>query len=31
MGYTQGNGQKVSENGEFVGNVSGNLFTYRFQ
>jgi hypothetical protein len=30
MGYTQGTGQKVSENGQFVGNVSGNLFTYMF-
>jgi len=30
MGYTQGSGQKVSENGQFLGNVSGNLFTYMF-
>jgi len=30
MGYTQSTGQKVSENGEVVGNVSGNLFTYLF-
>jgi hypothetical protein len=30
MGYTQGTGQKVSENGQVVGNVSGNLFTYLF-
>jgi hypothetical protein len=30
MGYTQGTGQKVSENGTLVGNVSGNLFTYLF-
>jgi hypothetical protein len=30
MGYTQSTGQKVSENGQVVGNVSGNLFTYLF-
>src|SRR5271166_37511 len=30
MGYTQGTGQRVTENGEFLGNVSGNLFTYMF-
>jgi len=30
MGYTQGSGQRVTQNGEFVGNVSGNLFTYMF-
>ncbi len=30
MGYTQGTGQRVTENGQFVGNVSGNLFTYMF-
>lgn len=30
MGYTQGTGQKLSENGQFLGNVSGNLFTYMF-
>jgi len=30
MGYTQGSGQKLSQNGEFLGNVSGNLFTYMF-
>jgi hypothetical protein len=30
MGYTQGTGQRVSENGEYQGNVSGNLFTYLF-
>ena len=28
MGYTQGSGQKFYQDGEFVGNVSGNLFTY---
>ena len=30
MGYTQGSGLKVSENGQFLGNVNGNLFTYMF-
>jgi len=30
MGYTQGSGQKLVLNGEGVGNVSGNLFTYMF-
>src|SRR5271167_4667736 len=30
MGYTQGSGQRVTQNGQFVGNVSGNLFTYMF-
>src|SRR5271157_3581439 len=30
MGYTQGSGQKFYQNGQFVGNVSGNLFTYLF-
>jgi len=30
MGYTQGSGQKFYQDGEFVGNVSGNLFTYMF-
>ena len=30
MGYTQGSGQKLSQNGQFLGNVSGNLFTYMF-
>jgi hypothetical protein len=30
MGYTQGTGQKLSQDGQFVGNVSGNLFTYMF-
>jgi len=30
MGYTQGTGQKLSQNGQFLGNVSGNLFTYMF-
>jgi Outer membrane protein beta-barrel domain len=30
MGYTQGSGQKFSQNGELLGNVSGNLFTYMF-
>lgn len=29
-GYTQGSGQKVTQNGQLVGNVSGNLFTYLF-
>ncbi len=29
-GYTQGSGQKFYQDGEFVGNVSGNLFTYMF-
>src|SRR5271169_6379091 len=30
MGYTQGSGQKLTQNGELLGNVSGNLFTYMF-
>lgn len=30
MGYTQGSGQKLYQNGQLVGNVSGNLFTYMF-
>ena len=30
MGYTQGTGQRLTENGQFLGNVSGNLFTYMF-
>jgi hypothetical protein len=30
MGYTQGTGQKLYQNGNLVGNVSGNLFTYMF-
>src|SRR5271165_4015740 len=30
MGYTQGSGQKLTQNGQFLGNVSGNLFTYMF-
>jgi hypothetical protein len=30
MGYTQGSGQRLTQNGQFVGNVSGNLFTYMF-
>lgn len=30
MGYTQGTGQKLYQDGQFVGNVSGNLFTYMF-
>ena len=30
MGYTQGSGQKLTENGQVLGNVSGNLFTYMF-
>jgi hypothetical protein len=30
MGYTQGSGQKIFQNGNLVGNVSGNLFTYMF-
>jgi hypothetical protein len=29
MGYTQGTG-KLSQGGQFVGNVGGNLFTYMF-
>ena len=30
MGYTQGSGQKVYQDGNLVGNASGNLFTYMF-
>jgi Outer membrane protein beta-barrel domain len=30
MGYTQGTGQKLSQNGLLLGNVSGNLFSYMF-
>jgi Outer membrane protein beta-barrel domain len=30
MGYTQGTGQRLVENGQLLGNVSGNLFTYMF-
>lgn len=30
MGYTQGTGQKLSQDGQLLGNVSGNLFTYMF-
>jgi Outer membrane protein beta-barrel domain len=30
MGYTQGSGQKLTQNGQVLGNVSGNLFTYLF-
>jgi hypothetical protein len=30
MGYTQSSGHQVTENGQVVGNVSGNLFTYLF-
>jgi hypothetical protein len=30
MGYTQGSGQKLTQNDQFLGNVSGNLFTYMF-
>jgi hypothetical protein len=30
MGYTQGTGQKLTQNGQYLGNVSGNLFTYMF-
>ena len=30
MGYTQGSGQKVFQDGNLIGNVSGNLFTYMF-
>src|SRR5271157_2753408 len=29
-GYTQGSGQKLFQDGNLVGNVSGNLFTYLF-
>ena len=29
-GYTQGSGTKFYQDGELVGNVSGNLFTYLF-
>jgi hypothetical protein len=30
MGYTQSSGHKVTENGQVIGSVSGNLFTYLF-
>ena len=30
MGYTQGSGQRLIVNGQLLGNVSGNLFTYMF-
>jgi outer membrane protein OmpA-like peptidoglycan-associated protein len=30
MGYTQGSGIRVNENGQFLGTVNGNLFTYMF-
>ena len=30
MGYTQGSGIKVTQDGEFLGNASGNVFTYMF-
>src|SRR5271169_1439999 len=30
MGYTQGSGVKLTQDGQFLGNVSGNLFTYMF-
>lgn len=30
MGYTQSSGHGITENGQVVGNVSGNLFTYLF-
>ena len=30
MGYTQGTGQRLTQDGQFLGNVSGNLFTYMF-
>jgi hypothetical protein len=30
MGYTQGSGQRLTQDGQFLGNVSGNLFTYMF-
>jgi len=30
MGYTQGTGQRLVDNGQILGNVSGNLFTYMF-
>jgi outer membrane protein OmpA-like peptidoglycan-associated protein len=30
MGYTQGSGIRVTENGQFLGNVNGSLFTYMF-
>lgn len=30
MGYTQGSGVKLTENGQVLGSVSGNLFTYMF-
>jgi Outer membrane protein beta-barrel domain len=30
MGYTQGTGQRLIVDGQLVGNVSGNLFTYMF-
>ena len=30
MGYTQGSGLRVSQNGQFLGNLKGNVFTYMF-
>jgi outer membrane protein OmpA-like peptidoglycan-associated protein len=30
MGYTQGSGLRVSQDGQFLGNVNGNVFTYMF-
>ena len=30
MGYTQGSGQKLYQDGTLLGNVSGNVFTYMF-
>jgi hypothetical protein len=30
MGYTQGSGTKLLQDGQSLGNVSGNLFTYMF-
>jgi hypothetical protein len=30
MGYTQGSGLRLSQDGQFLGNVNGNLFTYMF-
>ena len=30
FGYTQGSGQKLIQDGQLLGNVSGNVFTYMF-
>jgi hypothetical protein len=30
MGYTQSSGKQLIQNGQVVGNLSGNLFTYLF-